>query len=82
MANARAVRVSGRSHRGFVRMAVFHAIGFALEDDGVGAVEETVENRGGDAGYAVRGIAGTMPRPGLCRIRRSFPSERRLLDAA
>ena len=26
--------------------------------------------------------AGTMPRPGLCRIRRSFPSERPLLDAA
>ena len=79
MENARAVRVSGRW---FVRVAVLHAVGFALDDDGLGAVEETVEDRGGDAGYAANGVAGTMPRPGLCRIRRSFPSERPLLDAA
>ena len=47
VAKARAVRVSGRCHRWFVRVAVFHAVGFAFDDDGLGAVQETVENRGG-----------------------------------
>jgi hypothetical protein len=61
---------------------ILHAIGFAIDDDGLGLVQEAVEDRGGDAGYAANGIAGTMPRRGLCRIRRSFPSESPLLDAA
>ena len=53
MAKARAVRVSGRCHRWFVRVAVFHAVGFAFDDDGLGAVQETVENRGGGADVIV-----------------------------
>ena len=63
-------------------LGVFHSVGLAVGDDDGGVVQEAVEDRGGDAGYAANGIAGTMPRRGLCRIRRSFPSESPLLDAA
>jgi hypothetical protein len=40
--NARAMRVSGCW---FVRVAVFHAVEFTFDDDGLGAMQEPVENR-------------------------------------
>ncbi len=40
--NARAMRVSGCW---FARVAVFHAVGFTFDDDGLGAVQEPVGNR-------------------------------------
>ena len=57
------MRVSGRCHRWFVRVAVFHAVGFAFDDDGLGAVQETVENRGWGADVIVEDRGPVVCRP-------------------
>jgi hypothetical protein len=61
---------------------IFGAVALAFDQNGLGMMEEPVEDGRGDAAYAVRGIGGTMPRAGLCRIRGSFLSKRALRDAA
>ena len=38
---------------GVLGLTVLHAVGFAFDDGGIGAVEEPVEDGGGDAGVVV-----------------------------
>ena len=69
------------SARGWVDL-VFHPVGLPFDDDGLRAMQQAVEDGGGDPGYAAPGITETMPQTKLYRIPRPLPSERALLNAA